>query len=115
MNIPSNGNEIRAWVERLGLSDSEAATALGLGNPHCIIREFRSEKREPSQSTRVHMDLLEQVIVAFGALLSNNTALAKITLQDALEERFGRNGGIVLVRFDPANHGTNDDQPQARE
>lgn len=103
MIIPSNGREIREWCERLGLSDSEAANALGLGNPHAIMREFFSEKRAPSRSTRVHMELLERVIIAFGALLSNNPELAKKTLQTALEERFGPNGGIVLVRFSPEN------------
>ncbi len=103
MNIPNTGAEIREWCERLGLSDSEAANALGLGNPHAIMREFFSEKRQPSRSTRVHMNLLEQVIISFGALLSNNPELAKATLQTALEERFGPSGGIVLVRFSPEN------------
>lgn len=57
-------DEIRAWRERLGLSESQAARMLGLRNIHTIFREYQSGKRMPAEPTIRLMRLIEAGLTA---------------------------------------------------
>lgn len=87
--IPLTPVEIREWVNRMQLSPRRAAQALGLGNADTVMREYCSgDRREPSRSTRMHMDLLEQVRDAVMDLQRNKPEQAQARLKQALLVRF---------------------------
>lgn len=76
--------EVKAWLARLQLSDSEGAEALELGNPNVIMREYKSGKRDPAPPTLGYMRLTETVIDALVLMRSGRHEEAKRALQKAI-------------------------------
>lgn len=87
--IPQTPQQIRAWVERLKISEALAAEALGLGNPGKVMREYCSptHPREPARTTRMHMDLMETLVEVHRALGARDVGRACALVEHALITR----------------------------
>lgn len=87
--IPRTPEQIRAWLERMGISHALAAEALGLGNADKVMREYCSTNhpREPANTTRMHMDLMESAFLALKLLQTGQVHKAKVVLEKAMATR----------------------------
>lgn len=88
---PQTPQEVRAWLDRLGVGHTAAGQALGLRDPNKTLRSYCSPvgRDTPSDSTRSHMALLETVVLALEQIRRGRNNIAELLLGDALYNRFG--------------------------
>lgn len=86
--IPMDPPAIREWVKRMGVSEANAARALGLQSPEDIMRQYCSDARQPAMTTRMHMDLLEVLRDATISLRAKDPKRALAILDKAIQARF---------------------------
>lgn len=71
----------------MNITHALAAEALGLGNPDTVMREYCSGRREPSDTTRLHMDMLETMVEVNRALGNRDLNRACALVEHALSVR----------------------------
>ncbi len=79
---------VRAWQDRMGLTDAEAARGLRLQNPHKVMHDFKNGHRAPSDVALGAMELLETLSIATGYISQGRITAAQKMLQNALVARF---------------------------
>jgi len=74
-------HQVRMWLEHLGLSDTEGAEALDLGNPEVVMREYKSDKRTPGPPTLKLMEMTVRLADALILLRAGRAMEARTTLE----------------------------------
>lgn len=72
---------VRMWLEHMGLSDTEGAAVLDLGNPDVVMREYKSDKRTPGPPTLKLMEVTAGIIDALIFLRSGKAFEARTALE----------------------------------
>lgn len=91
MKFPQTHSQVRAWMDRLGLSYSQAGGMLGIANFRTMAR------RDVTRTTSYHMDLLEAVFNAAVALREGRLNDAKAMLEATLDARMERQARIQCL------------------
>lgn len=109
--VVSDAEWVRLWQERMGFTDSEAARALRLKNPHKVMHEYKTSRRDVYPTTMAHMELLETLSVTAGLMAHGKISACRAMLEKTLLARvplvnFGSGEGGEVVRS-----GTESTQP----
>lgn len=93
MEAPRTPLQITAWLERLGVRHAAAGRALGLRDANRTVRAYCSPvgRDAPSETTIMHMALLETTIQAYDMLRDGRSVQAQVLLWTALRDRLGAN------------------------
>jgi len=88
-------SKIDGWLDRVGLSFSQASKVLGLSDLRTMARRYLS------LTTSYHMDLYEQVVLAQAALLEGRLNDAKDILERAIDARLSDASASPAGRLAP--------------